>query len=69
MLHYNKTYAKEVEPRFFEAYNNETPCIMTSDKCQVRLLQKRFKHTTTKREGNLYIVTLQPKRIYPNVTY
>jgi len=69
MLRYNRDYAKKVEPRFFEAYSLEYPCVITSDKYQARLLQKRFKHTTTKREGNLYIVTLQPKKLYPTVTY
>jgi len=65
---YNKRYAKGVKPRYFKAYQ-KYPCVITSDKCQARLLQKRFKHTTTKKEGNFYIVTLQPKKIYPNVTY
>jgi len=67
MLHYHINYAKEVKPRFFKAYQGY-PQIVTADKCQVRLLQKRFKHTTRK-EGRLYIITLQPKKIYPNVTY
>lgn len=64
---YNKRYAKEVEPRYFKDYI-DYPSIITSDKYEARLLQKRFKHTI-KREGNLYIVTLQPRKIYPNVTY
>jgi len=69
MLHYNKEYAKKVEPRFFKAYSIEYPYIITSDKYQARLLQKRFKHTNTKKEGNLYIITLQPKKIFPYVIY
>jgi len=68
MLHYNKEYAKRVKPRFLDDYKKEYPCVITSDKCQVRLLQKNFRHTIRK-EGRLYIVTLQPKRIYPTVTY
>ena len=67
MRSYNKIYAKKVEPRFFESYQ-DYPCVITSDKYQARLLQKKFVHTI-KKEGQLYIVTLQPKKIYPNVTY
>lgn len=65
---YNKKYAKGVEPRFYSSYKKEYPCIITSDKCQVRLLQRNFKHST-RREGRLYIVTLQLRKIYPNVIY
>jgi len=67
MLHYNKNYAKTVEPRYFKDYIGY-PSIITSDKYQAKLLQKKFKHTI-KKAGNLYIITLQPKKIYPNVTY
>jgi len=68
MLQYNKNYAKTVEPRHLEAYNKEYPCIITADKYQARLLHKNFK-TTIRKEGRLYIVTLQPIKIYPTVTY
>jgi len=65
---YNQAYAKTVTPRYLEAYSKEYPCIITADKYQVRLLQKRFKHTI-RREGRLYIITLQPIKIYPYVIY
>ena len=65
---YNQSYAKTVAPRYNEAYTKEYPCIITADKYQVRLLQKNFKHTIRK-EGRLYIVTLQPIKIYPCVAY
>lgn len=62
---YIQSYGKR--PRHLEDYNGY-PCIITSDRYQARLLQKRFRHSI-KREGRLYIVTLQPKEIYPNVIY
>jgi len=68
MLHYNREYAKTVRPRYFSAYSQGYPCVITSDRYQARLLQKNFKHTIRK-EGRLYIVTLQLRKIYPHVTY
>jgi len=62
---YTQSYGKQ--SRCLEDYRGY-PCIITSDKYQAKLLQKRFRHTTRK-EGRLYIVTLQPKEIYPNVIY
>ena len=60
-----KTY--KVKPRYLEDYNGY-PCIITKDKAQVNLLRRSFRHTI-KKEGNLYTVTIQPIKIYPQVTY
>ena len=61
----NKTY--KVKPRYLEAYQGN-PCIITADKAQVKILARSFEHTI-KKEGRIYTVTLQPKKIYPKVVY